>query len=786
MGEIRNIHNNFKYRIFTFFLFLILFLSLTLTLTLADTAILNITATTDSYWNTGVANNGHPFRIAQGFQLTNSSNITATDIYFGSKSGTGCAGSYWAEIQTDSSGLPSNTTIGITQKIFIDNLPTTSSQNFNFTSTVQTLANTPYWLVINHNETTTGCFIYIGYCASCYSGGNMAWSYPDYTWTAYGNDIGVILYGELTNATNETNEQFPAFNTTTDIILATDYTGANIWISRNGGINWTTHAVGGTLDWALFSDQNATNIITGRFNDGVIVVSHDAGNTWTLSNSTNEEWYVIKGTPNAQRLIASAYNGKLWKSNDYGDTWSITNNDTRNWTGLGMSKDGRIILAQEINGYIYKSTNGGNNWTTSLAKTGKWTYLACDENCTKIVALHNSNYAGNTSEKEIYISNDVGSTWTNTTTGTTLNSPEQVDMTPDGTTIIISYYQNGIGISNDGGTTFSMVNNDTRTWTGIATNTNASIYVVGESIGSGQIWRSDNGNNWSIITNETLKRWEAIFIPKQNMAVPLYEYCEENWTLDYNPCLINDSQFISYTDTNNCNTTENLPQDNGTWEYCDYCQANVTCDQSECIDGYMNINCTDWNFYSCCIYTMLETDCPIIEGYNQTRNPCEENNTCGVNLTEDFPCEYDEIPILQKKMNVVCEMPDTDTYDCVVNILQNETLLATTPEYRQSNRFLGFGEEGETRTSFESTNTILNAYYVGKNLRTDTPFMLEIICSSPNQTIKTQYCITPTYIKPDWILNKFVFIKQNPEIYIAITIVIIIGIGIFISTTKRF
>jgi len=197
------------------------------------TTLLNITGTTDAYWNSGVSNGDVAFRIAQGFQLSNSSNITGTDIYFGSKVGTGCNGYYWVELQTDNTGLPSNTTIGITQKISRDSIPNTSNQNFNFTSTTQTFANTTYWLVINHNETATGCVEYIGYCSGGrYADGTMAYSYPDWTWVAYGDDLGVILYGELTNATsnetNETNETFPAFNETTDIILSTDFTGGNV------------------------------------------------------------------------------------------------------------------------------------------------------------------------------------------------------------------------------------------------------------------------------------------------------------------------------------------------------------------------------------------------------------------------------------------------------------------------------------------------------------------------------------------------------------------------------
>ncbi|PLW79457.1 hypothetical protein C0585_07445 [Candidatus Woesearchaeota archaeon] len=51
--------------------------------------------------------------------------------------------------------------------------------------------------------------------------------------------------------------------------------------------------------------------------------------------------------------------------------------------------------------------------------------------------------------------------------------------------------------------------------------------------------------------------------------------CVENWVKNTNPCLTNNLRLISYTDINNCGTTDNLPSDAGTYENCDFCTPNL-------------------------------------------------------------------------------------------------------------------------------------------------------------------------------------------------------------------
>ncbi len=55
------------------------------------------------------------------------------------------------------------------------------------------------------------------------------------------------------------------------------------------------------------------------------------------------------------------------------------------------------------------------------------------------------------------------------------------------------------------------------------------------------------------------------------------QYCIENWTLYYNECIANDSKIKYYTDRNNCGTTSNLAEDNGSYVECDYCTPSWSC-----------------------------------------------------------------------------------------------------------------------------------------------------------------------------------------------------------------
>jgi len=252
--------------------------------------------------------------------------------------------------------------------------------------------------------------------------------------------------------------------------------------------------------------------------------------------------------------------------------------------------------------------------------------------------------------------------------------------------------------------------------------------------------------------------------------------CTPNWTLTYGACQTNDTMLLTYYDTNNCNTTEGLPPDNGTSVYCNYCTENLVQNLGECQpNGKQTVNHTDTNYTTCCLVTGLLSDCSILYyPYNETTT---QNCTY---YTTQFNCTYDPEPVLNKKINVICTLPNDD-YCCLVNVYQNKNLLATTPEYKStSNSFLTLISEKEERTCFTPQQKLLNAYYTEKELRPNTLYTLEVMCSSTNGTvIVSQHPITPVYHIPDWLPHRLKWLGEHPVLLI-VTLVAIILLFLFV------
>jgi len=86
--------------------------------------------------------------------------------------------------------------------------------------------------------------------------------------------------------------------------------------------------------------------------------------------------------------------------------------------------------------------------------------------------------------------------------------------------------------------------------------------------------------------------------------------CIPNWTRTYTgdgACTVNDTRLVVYTDLNNCNNTINLPSDNGSIDYCDYCTPDWRENISICgADGTQNVTYYDYN--NCFALTGLIND----------------------------------------------------------------------------------------------------------------------------------------------------------------------------------
>ena len=140
-------------------------------------------------------------------------------------------------------------------------------------------------------------------------------------------------------------------------------------------------------------------------------------------------------------------------------------------------------------------------------------------------------------------------------------------------------------------------------------------------------YSTDSGTNWDelpannslsdVSTSSSKIRIKAILSSDEINTPVLYDMavsystraivCSENWEAVYSDCLVNDTKLKTYTDSNNCGTSDGLPADNASYVSCDYCspswtQLNTSCQTDDTLTGYYN----DSN--NCFAQTGLESD----------------------------------------------------------------------------------------------------------------------------------------------------------------------------------
>jgi hypothetical protein len=232
------------------------------------------------------------------------------------------------------------------------------------------------------------------------------------------------------------------------------------------------------------------------------------------------------------------------------------------------SPDGSKIVFQSIRDGNYEvyvmDADGSNqiNLINNPAKDGRPTW---SPDGTKIAFF--SERDGNW---EIYIMNSDGTGQTRLTNEPTPdNAPA---WSPDGTKIAFESDRDGnreIYIMNSDGTgqtrlTNNSAHEENSAWSPDGT----KIAFASDRDGNLEIYTMNpDGSNQQRLTNEPTTDNAPAWSPC---------ICVENWTANYDVCLVDDSQLKYYTDQNSCGTSLDLPSDNGTYVACDYCTPNIT------------------------------------------------------------------------------------------------------------------------------------------------------------------------------------------------------------------
>lgn len=139
----------------------------------------------------------------------------------------------------------------------------------------------------------------------------------------------------------------------------------SVYISRDGGINWTKEAVidtGGRNIWyGVTAEKLGLLVVIGQ--QGIICISGDGGHTWTVvDNDETSDLYGAFADEENGALLVTGQGGILLRSED-GRFWYKVDTATKNALRriIREPKTGALIAFGE-SGTILRSVNGGQQW----------------------------------------------------------------------------------------------------------------------------------------------------------------------------------------------------------------------------------------------------------------------------------------------------------------------------------------------------------------------------------------------------------------------------------------
>lgn len=235
------------------------------------------------------------------------------------------------------------------------------------------------------------------------------------------------------------------------------------------------------------------------------------------------------------------------------------------------------------------------------------------------------------------------------------------------------------------------------------------------------------------------------------------DICEATYNTTYGSCQVDDTR-MAYHVSNNPSCSPDYNES----VYCDYCVP----DWEARTGGIYDCNSTNqrYSFYDdfadCYALTNLSSDSPPID--HDSVVSCSYYNT-------DMTCDYDSEPYLDKKINVVCNIPaehSNETFECVSYVrtgLNTSNILQSNPEYQQkTTSFISLGSNDiEDRQYFESKAQIVHGYYTDKNIETDHTFVMGMKCTSGDTILVSEYPVTPTYKGLNSQVNRLVWVQNN-------------------------
>ena len=150
-------------------------------------------------------------------------------------------------------------------------------------------------------------------------------------------------------------------------IVATIQGGA-IWVSPNGGANWTNRE--SNRSWTCVASSADGSVLVAGASGGLLYTSTDSGFSW-MPNTVSLAWAGVACSADGQRMIATGTgaSGGVYISQDSGLTWLLRGNLPTNpsYTSAASSSDGSTLAATALANGIFVSSKA----TTTVGAAGQ-------------------------------------------------------------------------------------------------------------------------------------------------------------------------------------------------------------------------------------------------------------------------------------------------------------------------------------------------------------------------------------------------------------------------------
>ncbi len=170
------------------------------------------------------------------------------------------------------------------------------------------------------------------------------------------------------------------------VLAAAGDNGTALYVSTNGGTNWSTQANVGVGNWhgIAISDNGATMVAVNS--GGQIYVSTDSGANW-VPRDTARNWDDVSISNDGTKMIASVYEGQIYRSVDSGTTWEVLpNSPTKKHLSVACSSDCSTIIAGTNWEFVHYSSDSGASWHSSTTQIGWINDVALSDDGSKAFA----------------------------------------------------------------------------------------------------------------------------------------------------------------------------------------------------------------------------------------------------------------------------------------------------------------------------------------------------------------------------------------------------------------